>query len=973
MPGYGTRGATRRQDGRLSDVSEDPGILEDPRILLESILEGKDPDGAIAGLVDRLARPGYSISDLLGDVTRLKEKIAKEQLVTSESTAERLIDGWRLLDQAVGECLARTTASHEKFLENTLHAFCHYDRAGIIVSANNKMLDLIPDCVGRSVATIFGKMAGEVRLALAGGPHRLYELELPAKSGQLPVLAEFGTIDTVAHDGGYALLVDMSDLVGAERKALESAPNGMLKLDAKHRIRYATEKALDLFELSREELIGRDARRFITDKESLTEVIRQGLRRRKGLGDEYDVLFTKPKSGKQIPLRVTSVPCFDAAGAFSGSITGLQPIDYIVARETIARLIGTEPDYRRLYDRIVEIIKGFAEFDWANLFVYSPARDYSRIVLSHGPAIEYQSRWFPTPDGYIDWLDQPHTWMGDLEKDVASGPAPEYLERTDMKQAVRAGMKALVCLPIRSGGRIIGGFCLASKRPGIYGAETREILEHLLLEQAFLPLLNSIETAEREFVNGLVKQIANSEDMQQVAETVVNELSEFYQFQNVSIFKVNALRGHVRLLAQALLEGGTAMQEGYTQSIERGMLGLCYRRGDCAILKDFQDNSEEAKVYVRVAPEVRSELCIPIRLFHRVLWILNLEDRLSDAFTPIEVEKLQRVIQQMQTTLERIFQNLVLVQVLDVCPAAIVLTDQKFNILRCNKEARQMLQRNSVSPEDNFARFFRQSPADFSADATMTTVVGAEGGEVPVLASRFTLDEEYDHVVFMLQDVTELQWTARFETLRAALAETTAQVRVPVSLLSSFVRRIGQKVEDEKLQDLTRKAMRQLGRIELTYDRVLASYQAQSLPAKRDVPFDVKLALEHILSELPDLERRAVRLFDKSRGAVRADPYRVLFALNSMLAYLLRSRSNDEPIVIKVERPDDVVQVSMTGAVQASQTVGELAALVEATRAEIALGRDVLVRIASEAGGSFELERRPNGREWLCLRMAALS
>jgi PAS domain S-box-containing protein len=963
MPGYGSQVVTRHEAERLSDISEDP------RILLEKIVDGNDPDGAIAGLVDRLARPGFAVSDLLGEVTRLKEEIA-----TTEAAAQRVIDRWRLLDHAVDECLARTTVSYEKFIESTLHAFCHYDRAGIIVSANNKLLDLIPDCIGRQVATIFRKMEGEVRLALSGGPHRLYQLDLRAKSGALPVLAEFGTIQTVADGGGYALLVDMSDLAGAERKALEAAPNGMLKLDAKHRILYATEKALDLLEQSREELIGRDARRLITDAQSRTEVIRQGLRRRKGLGDEYDVLFTKPKSGKQIPLRITSVPCFDAAGGFSGSITGLQPIDYVVAREAIAGLIGTEPDYHRLYDRIIEIISGFAEFDWANLFVYSPARSHSRIVCSHGPTIEYQSRWFPTPDGYVDWLDQPNTWMGDLAKDIACGPNPEYLERTDMKLAVAAGMRAIVCLPIRSAGRIVGGFCLASKRAAIYGAETRQMLEHLVLEQAFLPLLNAIETAEREFVDGLVKQIAGLEDMHQVAETVVKELAKFYQFQNVSIFKVNALRGHIRLEAQALgPEGGTLMQEGYTQSIERGMLGLCYRRGDCAILKDFEDESEEAKVYIRVAPEVRSELCIPIRLFQRVLWILNLEDRLSDAFTPIEVEKLQDVIRQMQAMLERIFQNLVLVQVVDVCPAAVVLTDQKYNILRCNKEARQMMQRDAVSFADNFAQFFHQSPDDFSTDPTMTTVIGAEGGEVPVLASRFTLDEEYDHVVFMLQDVTELQWTARFEALRAALAETTAQVRVPVSLLSSFVRRMGQKVEGEKLQDLTRKAMRQLGRIELTYDRVLAAYQAQSLPAKKEVPFDVKPALDHILAELPDLERRAVRLFDKSRGAVRADPYRVLFALNSMLAYLLRSRSNDEPIVIKVESRDDVVEVSMTGAVQASQTVGKLAALVEATRAEIALGQDVLIRIASDAGGNFELERRPAGRERLCLRMAALS
>src|SRR4029450_11321873 len=123
------------------------------------------------------------------------------------------------------------------------------------------------------------------------------------------------------------------------------------------------------------------------------------------------------------------------------------------------------------------------------------------------------------------------------------------------------------------------------------------------------------------------------------------------------------------------------------------------------------------------------------------------------------------------------------------------------------------------------------------------------------------------------------------------LAETAAQVRVPVSLLSSFVQRIGQKVQDEKLQELTKKAIRQLDRIELTYDRVLASYGAQALPAARKVPVDVNCALEHILSELPSSERQAVRLSaGEDRTVADADPYRVLFALGSMLAYLLRSR-----------------------------------------------------------------------------------
>jgi PAS domain-containing protein len=868
--------------------------------------------------------------------------------------------------------LALTTSLHEEFIDKTLHAFCYYDSGGIIVSANNKMMTLNPECIGQHVATCFGKMEDEVKLVLAGGSPRLYELELQVQPGQLPVLAEFGTIETGLRDGGYALLVDMSDLASAEKKAFESAPYGMLKLDAKHRVLYASQKALNLMELSREDVLGRDARRFITDQESLTTVMQQSIEREKGLGGAYEVLYTKPKSNKQIPVRITSVPSFDAAGVFSGSIVGMQPVDYLRAREEIARLIGTVSDYEELYGRIVEVVKGFIEFDWANLFIYSPNRDYSRIVCTHGPEIEFASRWFSTPDGYIDWLDQNDTWMSDLKEDISRGPNPEYLERTDAKAMIAAGLRALVCLPIRSGGRIIGGFCLASKRKGIYGSASRKTLERLALEQALLPLYNTIETAERDFVNGLVKEIAGSENMQQVADKVVKELARFYGFQNVSIFKVNALCGHVRLLAQALgARGGTPMHEGYTQSIERGVLGLCYSRGDCVILKDRDDNSEEARSYVLVAPEVRSELCIPIRLFQRILWILNLDDCLSDAFTPIEVEKLQGVIRQMQSTLERIFQNLVLVQVLDVCPAAVVITDQDHNILRCNREARQMLQQNSVSPKTNLAKFFRESPADFSAAAKAATVVGAEGGEVPVLASRFTLDEEYDHVVFMLQNVADMQWTAKFETLRAALAETTAQVRVPVSLLSSFVQRIDHQVKDPKIQDFAKKAMRQLSRIELTYDRVLASYQAQSLPTTKDVPFDIKFALDHILSDLPDLERRTVRVAKEARGAVLADPFRVVFALNSMLAYLLRSNSHSKPIVIKVLEQKKFVEVSMTGAVPQSHAVGNLAALVEATRAEIALGENVLVRIANEAGGDFELQRQKSGRERLCLRIAA--
>ena len=91
----------------------------------------------------------------------------------------------------------------------------------------------------------------------------------------------------------------------------------------------------------------------------------------------------------------------------------------------------------------------------------------------------------------------------------------------------------------------------------------------------------------------------------------------------------------------------------------------------------------------------------------------------------------------------------------------------------------------------------------------------------------------------VLNDLSELKWKTEFESLKVALAESAGQTRVPVSLLASYIQQIDHRTSDQKLRDLTAKALRQIGRIELTYDRVLASYDAQSLSPPQKVRLDV--------------------------------------------------------------------------------------------------------------------------------------
>jgi PAS domain-containing protein len=653
----------------------------------------------------------------------------------------------------------------------------------------------------------------------------------------------------------------------------------------------------------------------------------------------------------------------------------LQRDDYDEGREKIAGLIATVPGYQELFGQMMEVVRGFVPFDWAYLFVFTEGRAYSSIACRYGPDIPFLSRWFKTTDGYRDWITTPVTWADDLKTMIEQGPdAEELLKIPDLKIWIEAGFKALVALPVQQHGDACGALVLYSKQKGQYNGEDRKKLERLMLGQALLPVLHAVDKEESDLVSGLMRKIATADTSKDLAQTVCEGIARAYGFKNVSIFKVDALSERLRLLHQAsALQDGTSLPRDHSQPLTGGLLGEAYRREDYVLLKNVADGSREAQIYVRTAPETRSELCIPIKLSERILWILNLEDTRIEAFNLGDVETLKSVIDQIQINLDRIFQRLVLKQVLDVVPEAVIITKQSGEILHCTKGAVAMLE---YPPKVRGANLFDFLPgADFSTLSTvpkMGTVVGANGKRTPVLTQKFKLDEEYDYVVLVLQDFTELQWKTDRDHLRAAVAETAAQVRVPISLLSSFVQQIGQKVKDKEVHDLVSKSVRQLGRVELTYDRVLASYQAQTLQAAQESPINVKHVLDYLRSELPTLEGRSIRMsIGKGRLLVNGDPYRVVFALGSMLAYLLRSRGAANRIAIKVQRVDGAVEVSMTGAVYRVSTPDDLADFVEAARRQIALGEDTLARIAKEYGGNFDRRRQGKGRERLSLRLAA--
>jgi PAS domain S-box-containing protein len=700
-------------------------------MVLEKVLRGDNQDTVVAELVSYLQGTSYSISDLLCDAAGLKEKIASAHL-----PVEQMIDGWNAIDRTVGNCLTLTSIVHEKFIEQTLHAFCEFDQSGVITYANAKMLELAPRCIGHDISEYLGKIATEIRATLiTKGPRRLHQIDLNANGRSYPVLAEFGKIESNTHSSRYALLVDLSEQVESEHKTLEAAPYGMLKLNGKHRIVYANQKAVEMFGCPLERLLGQDARRFITNKDSLREVLRQNVQRRKGRGGQCEILFTKVVTGESIHLRASSIPLFDPCGSVTGTLTALEPIDHEIGRADISRLIAMETDYNKLFVELMKIVARFVPFDWANLSLRTEGGDYSLTICNYPePKEPYYTRWFEIPEGFRNWLDRPQTWVDDLPSylsETSEGQA--LLQNPDTKRYLDDGLRSIFAMPVRARGRIIGSLSLMSKQRALYGEETKGTLTRLALDQSLHAVFNARERAERDFISALVRDISTVTNHKALAQTVVDQIANFYWFRHVSIFKVNALRGRFSILAQAAgRPDGVTLPDDYTQALDSGLLGRARQQQRPVILKDVNDCSEEAQRFIRVAAGTTSELCVPIKLRGRVLWILNLEDQQSNAFTMVEVRTIDRIIGQIEKTLESLFKSLVLDQVLEVFPEAIVIMELNGRILECNKAALTMFELESFAGHEDIWTFLPDAPwlarpAEGAFVTEKATVVGASG------------------------------------------------------------------------------------------------------------------------------------------------------------------------------------------------------------------------------------------------------
>lgn len=935
------------------------------RVRAATILDAVARDGpekdTTAELLALLRSRNYSVCDLDEDVRAAKRRAPLRQ--------------HHNLDDFLSLCLRATAAIHELAIETMMHGFCELDEFGRIVFANRALLDMIPDCEGQKLDW-FLDTDGEwlCRQIMPGAPRAVHRLEMQTPRRCGPVLIEVGPLaDNVR--GGFALVTDLAPEEDEQRRIDDLAEFAILRCDGDSRITYANPAACALLHSSLDEVLGRVPADFIASAAERERVEEQTARRRSGISTEYEVEIHPRSAERPIHLRIRSMPEMDTDGALSGIFVTLVPIDDEIVAEKIHDEVAAAEDPDKLFGAVVGHLRQVVAFELASLAVYTHQGRFSRLVRSL-PTLATNQRWVPLPASIMDMTAAPANFGADIGDFLADDPdRGELLKNLGVQELIKMGLRGWASISVQSCD-CHAVFTIMSSEKDCYNEATVQQLASIAVDNAMHRILKLDAERESAFQSALIKKMAQVQSDRELADLVVSQLASFYNWQNVSIFKVNALQERFELLTQAAADrDGFELPSGYRQPISQGYLGKALREAAIQVVGDSHDPTSAGE-FVRGSELTRSEMCVPIRVQEKVVWILNLEDQRPHAFKEPDREAVERLMRELEPSLERALSAALLEQVLEDAPDGVVITDFDSQILRCNRAAAVMLGagvegRNLVDffePNSRGADVARRARSERSipVEAELT---GLDGTRTTVLMRSRVPRDEYERRILVLQDSRKIDW--QVETRR--LSAITSEARVPLSLASTFVHHI-RKVAAEAsptLAKLADHAIKQLGRVELTYDQ-LAERQGGGHRSKL-APSTV---LNEVVEDLPPLQRDLVKIVRSSGRlpVVRCDHAQLRSALKSMLAYMLRVGGVGNPVEIRLRAVSGLVEFRLFKRRNSDPGLpdhdAESSTAIDEARARAALDEPRLISIAAGHGGRFSRRRGAHG-ETLRLSVAA--
>ncbi|HEY4717772.1 MAG TPA: GAF domain-containing protein [Anaerolineales bacterium] len=215
-----------------------------------------------------------------------------------------------------------------------------------------------------------------------------------------------------------------------------------------------------------------------------------------------------------------------------------------------------------------------------------------------------------------------------------------------------------LCVPMKIGERVIGVINAESTKPNHFSAMDEQLLLTLAgqLASGIERLRNAVSerrrTKQLSILNKLTGEMSGVLDRDKLFKIVVETLNKEMDYSSTDISLVDeASREYVVAAVSGSFESLIA-ETGYRQKFGEGLLDVAVRTSQVVVANNIHERPEYKMVPGHET--INAELIIPIKIYKRVVAVLNIESNEMNAFDEYEVEALSTLCDQISIALEGI-------------------------------------------------------------------------------------------------------------------------------------------------------------------------------------------------------------------------------------------------------------------------------------------------------------------------------
>ncbi len=931
------------------------------------------------GVIDRVRGELYSVEDFLTEVECLENAVEEVLRRPAEGSEIQILDVLNHVRKRLGTVLRNTVQQtcevYERIVESGARGFCLFGADGTIVATNNAMKDILEtrSATGRPLESLFD---GENRVLFRDklsktkdGKSQMWRSHIRTDKGNAkPVGIEIASL--ISHwevTGGYLCAVDLSSPERTERDIFGKFSLGVTKqtLD-EGAFTYMNDAALGILGLEKWE--GRTLRDVFPDDKDYLEVKKHLIERSMGKSGEYTVEAMRPVDRKKFPVSIAAVPETDLQGNIIGSVAIVRDLSVEKASENIYGYIATTKDYREMLTKVVQEVSNVIPFDRFIITLYNAEMTHLREFYTFPRTGRTQSniRWWPISAFLKEFLNT-GPFRVDNIGEFLNEPQWQHLKATtEFKRLRDEGFQSFLRYNVIEPGKVVAGIALLSKTEKTYSKEQEDLLKRLPLDNAVLMALHYEEERGLEFRLRLVEKIVSvCHTVRDVAETIVEELAAHYEWEYVSLFRIDEKKQQLTLVLQKTGAETHPLPEAFTLPLGKGVLSHVYGTGKPVNISNVMEDPKFRDIYVRGVDRTLSEVCIPIVIQSKVFYLLNIEDRHENAFSEEDLDSLLQVVQEIENVLDRVWVHHFLQTILDSTSDLVFVTNRQEKIGRPNQETMRQL---GYSEDEMKALEVKDILADLEGareviEAPICKVkeiklVRKDGSRLPVLLSSSELPEDFEGKVFVCKDASLFERVKELEYLTTMYHEIAIQTQTPLSLAFGWIQRMKKTTRNKEIGETLGKALKQLSKVEMTYNRLALYDQEEGVLPYREVLLSVSEVADYVLSEFPESERN--RISDKLEEKLpylRGDLFQLTFCLETILSFLLRYLPQDEKIRLEIFSEDGWVITRIAGFMpdlrdQRSVGLARQEAVAK-TIMQMALGDEMIKRFVDNHKGKF--------------------